>query len=436
MANINELMDGWGFGKQTAIGTANLVAAIWRHTNLNTKPWAKVPVNEDDRAEIGKGHEFPTQLFKSHYNMPAFEISKYASSEFLAWAMSFALGNVTVSGSGPYTYTIVPALGATNPTGLELPYFSFVQQIRPGGSAVLDEMLVGCAVKGWKLSIKNSPGRASAMCSAECVTTGQYTSPSGITLPAISTPHEFNAGMISALTFNGINYLSGGSAKQFVSMDASWENNFRPGFFPGSGAQDGYQIQGRFEWGDRVFAVQFVVRVQAGSTEYANLINQTTGTATFTATRDANNSFTMLIQKMGFNVAELGNTDGIVTLQITGVQLYDPTNGMVTMTSPRRYRASANRSLEWKPKRKRASMRRSRSWCRSFRAARRVARCGSLRTRSGAPGRARSARCGISSGAGSRRARTWTCRRSTRNCSPRSAPTKTVPSSMMPRPAW
>jgi hypothetical protein len=55
--------------------------------------------------------------------------------------MAFSLGNVTVSGSGPYTYIIVPALGATNPTGIELPYFSFVQQIRPGGSAVLDEML-------------------------------------------------------------------------------------------------------------------------------------------------------------------------------------------------------------------------------------------------------------------------------------------------------
>src|ERR1022692_3854457 len=239
MANINELMDGWSYGKQTNIATAAASTAIWRLTNLNTKPWAKVPVNEDDRAEIGKGHEFPTQLFKSHYNMPAYELSKYASSEFLAWAMSFSMGNVVVSGSGPYTYTIVPALGATNPTGLELPYFSFVQQIRPGGSAVLDEMLVGCAVKGWKLSIKNSPGRASAMCAVECVTTGQYTSPSGITLPAISTPHEFNAGMISALTFNGINYLSGGSAKQLVSMEASWENNFRPGFFPGSGAQDG-----------------------------------------------------------------------------------------------------------------------------------------------------------------------------------------------------
>ena len=338
MASVNELMNGWGFGQQGTIAspsivTPNTAATIWRHTNLNTKPWAKVPVNEDDRAEIGKGHEFPTQLFKSHYNMPTFEVSKYASSEFLAWVMSFSLGNVTVAGAAaPYTYTVVPALGATNPTGLELPYFSFVQQIRPGGSAILDEILVGCAVKGWKLSIKNSPGRASAMCSAECVTTGMYTSPSGITLPAVMMPHEFNAGMISALTINGINYLTGGSGKQFVSLDASWENNFRPGFFPGSGTQDGFQIQGRFEWCDRAFAVQFVVRVQAGSTEYANLINQTTGSATITFTRDTNNIFTMDIQKMGFNVVELSNTDGIVTLQVTGVQLYDAVNGLVTMS--------------------------------------------------------------------------------------------------------
>ena len=30
MANINELMDGWSFGKQTNIATAALVAKIWR----------------------------------------------------------------------------------------------------------------------------------------------------------------------------------------------------------------------------------------------------------------------------------------------------------------------------------------------------------------------------------------------------------------------
>ena len=335
MANVNELMDGWSYGAQSNIATVN-ATAIWRLTNLNNKPWAKVPVNEDDRAEIGKGHEFPTQLFKSHYNMPTYEISKYASSEFLAWVMAFSLGNVTMSGGesgAPFQYVIVPALGATNPTGLELPYFSFVQQMRPGASAILDEVLIGCAIKSWKLSVKSSPGRASATCSAECVATGQYTSPSGITLPSSATLlHEFNASMVTALTINGINYLTGGSGKQFVSLDASWENNFRPGFFPGSGEQDGYQIQGRFEWGDRSFSVQFVVRIQAGSEEYTNLINLTTGTATVTFTRDANNAFTMEIESMGFNVVELSNTDGIATLSITGVQLYDPENGLVTMS--------------------------------------------------------------------------------------------------------
>jgi len=333
MANIQELLNCWSYGKQTAIGAAQTVGNMWRQTNLNTKPWAKVPVNEDDAAEIGKGHEFATQLFKSHYNMPAYEISKYLSSEWAAFVMAFSLGNVTLTGStAPYTYVCVPALGATNTTGLELPYFSFVQQIRPGGSSILDEILIGCAVKSWKLAVKNSPGRASAMLSAECVTTGQYTSPSTITVPAASLLHEMNAGTISALTINGTNYLSGGSAAQFVSLDMSYDNNFRPGFFPGSGSQDGYQIQGRFEWGDRTLGMQLVVRVQHGSGEYAALIALTTGASTITFTRDSGNSLELQIQKQGFKVAELTNTDGIVTLSITGEQLYDPTNGLLTAT--------------------------------------------------------------------------------------------------------
>jgi len=229
-----------GASASRRIGAANLVARCGVHTNLNTKPWAKVPVNEDDRAEVGKGHEFPTQLFKSHYNMPTFEISK-TLVEILAWAMSFS-SQCCAERHRPLRVCDHSALGATNPTGLELPYFSFVQQIRPGGSAVLDEMLVGCAVKGWKLSIKNSQPRQCDVL-GECVTTGMYTSPSGITLPAAATPHEFNAGMITALTFNGVNYLTGGSAKQFLSMDASWRTTSAR-LLSRSGSQDGYQIQG------------------------------------------------------------------------------------------------------------------------------------------------------------------------------------------------
>jgi hypothetical protein len=332
MANINELIQGWGFGKQVDIVTPSLVAAIWPQTNLNSKPWAKVPVNEDDAKETGKSHEFPQQQFKSHYNMPTFEISKYCSSEFVAWVMAFSLGNVTVVAGPPVVYTIVPILGATNPTELELPYFSYVQQIRPGGSSILDEIFIGCAIKSWKLSVKNSPGRSGAMLSAECVTTGQYTAPSTITLPATTLLHEFNDGTITALNFNGVDYISGASARQFISMDVTWDNNVRSGFFPGSGSKDGYQTQGRIEIGDRVMGFQLVVRVAAGSTEYANLIALNSAASTFTMHRDSSNIFSMVIQKLSYSTAELSNTDGIVTLQITGDPLFDATNGLVTVT--------------------------------------------------------------------------------------------------------
>ena len=235
---------------------------------------------------------------------------------------------LSTGSSAPYTYTIVPALGSTNPTGLELPYFSFVQQIRPGGSAVLDEMLVGCAVKGWKLSIKNSPGRASAMVLGgmrdhRAVHLAQRRHAAG----RHRTPHEFNAGMITALTINGINYLSGGSGNSSFPWMRPGTTISGPGFFPGSGTQDGYQIQGRFEWGDRAFAVQFVVRVQSGSTEYSNLINLTTGHGHGHDDARHQQRLHDAYPEHGLQCRRTRNTDGIVTLQITGVQLYNPTNG-------------------------------------------------------------------------------------------------------------
>ena len=144
------------------------------------------------------------------------------------------------------------------------------------------------------------------MVSAECVTTGLYTAPSGVTLPAADAAARIHAGMVTALTINGINYLSGGSATQFVSLDASWENNFRPGFFAGSGTQDGFPTQGRFEWGDRSFGIQFVVRVQAGSTEYSDLISTTTGPATITFTCDGSNSMAMTVESMTFRRSSWG----------------------------------------------------------------------------------------------------------------------------------
>ena len=233
MANINELMEGWSYGKQTDIVTAE---GYGGHLASHQPQHEAVGQGPSERGRPGGNRQGPRvpdatfQVALQHADLRDLEVRLVGIS---------SVGDGLLAGQRDrHRQRAVqvhrrPSPAATNPTGLELPYFSFVQQIRPGGSAVLDEILAGCALKGWKLSIENCRWSRQRHVLPGCVTTGQYTSPSGITLPAVATPHEFNAGMISALTFNGINYLTGGSGKQFVSMDASWENNFRPGFFPG-----------------------------------------------------------------------------------------------------------------------------------------------------------------------------------------------------------
>ena len=326
MANLNELLFGLGYAVQATISTPPATPAYWRLPNLNKKPWSQKVVNDDDRAEIGKSHEFPTQQWKSHYDNGVYTIERPASSE----ALGFGLGSVTVTGSAaPYTYTIVPISPATNSTGLELPYFQFVQQIRPGGSQVLDQLFTGCAVKGWKLSVKQGPGRLSAVLSEDIVTSGLYTgtptaTSSGVTVPAPYTWHEMQSPSLT-LSINGVDYIAG---KNFVSLDMGWDNNFRPGFFPGTTLQDGYATQGRFEVGDRMPTFNYVARYNNGSTELATLLALTTGTAVVGLANGTNDTFTGTWQQMGFKVVELGDVDGIVTVSVTGEPQYNATNGV------------------------------------------------------------------------------------------------------------
>ena len=105
-ARVQQLVLGLGKGKQANISTAG--AAFLRLKKLDTTVTTAKPVFENDAAEVGKGHEFISQTFPSHYDV-ANRLEKYASAEFVTWACAFGLGNVAVTGSGaPYTYTIVP----------------------------------------------------------------------------------------------------------------------------------------------------------------------------------------------------------------------------------------------------------------------------------------------------------------------------------------
>jgi hypothetical protein len=200
-ARVQQLILGLGSGKQASISAA--AATFLRFKKLDTSLTTPKPVFENDAAEIGKGHEFITQTFPSHYDVGN-RIEKYASAEFVTWAVAYALGNIAQTGSSaPYTYTITPL----NPgTTLELPYFSLVEQVAEGGGNAIDNLHVGCAMEDFTYQFNYGPGRASSKMTVNWVGSGLLTTPSGITVPALTTENNMLAASM-ALTINGVDYV-------------------------------------------------------------------------------------------------------------------------------------------------------------------------------------------------------------------------------------
>jgi len=330
-ANIRETLIGFGKAKQTDIATPNEAADIWRFGKLNAALANPKLNTENDAEEFGKGHEFPTQSFQTSWDAGG-TLEKYLGAEIAAWAMAFGLGKVVKAGTTPnFTYTCTPLFPASGDAA-ELPYFSFVEQIRPGAGVVLDRMAVGCVVEGWTITIGSGPGRANSKITVEFVGSGKVTEPSGIAMPT-ATVEKLLPSASLALTINGVNYVTN---KNVVSLEASWKNNVRldAGFFPGSGFQTpgdatSGAIRGRLEFGNRQGTLRFTARFENGSTELTKLRNQTTGTAVISLTYDTNNSLEITWQKVSFATAEVGETDGIVTVAVECLPMYDTTNGIV-----------------------------------------------------------------------------------------------------------
>ena len=329
---MQEVLIGFGKGKQTDIATANLVANVWQLRKLNAALANPKLNTENDAEEFGKGHEFATTTFKTSWDI-AGQIEKYLSAEIAAWAMAFGLGKVVKSGTTPnFTYTCTPLFPA-NGDATELPYFSFVEQIRPGAGSVIDRMAVGCAIESWTISIGSGPGRANSKIAIEFAGAGQLTEPSGMTLPA-ATLEKLLPSASLALTINGVDYVT---SKNIVSLETSWKNNLRmdAGFYPGSGFQTPNDaatgaIRGRLEFGNRQGGLKFTARFDNASAELTKLKAQTTGIATIVLSFDANNSLAITWQKVAFATAEVGETDGIVTVSVDATPLYDATNGVIS----------------------------------------------------------------------------------------------------------
>jgi hypothetical protein len=427
-AKTREILIGFGFAKQTDIVTANTVAGVWSLKKLNTSLANPNLNTENDAPELGKGNEFATQVFRTSWDV-AGQIEKYLTSDFAAWAMCFGLGHVVpTGGGGNLIYTCTPLDPVID--GLELPFFSFLEQMRPGASSVIDRMAVGCVIEDWTLSIGSGPGRANSKLVVNFVGSGKKIEPSAITLPATLADKLMPSGSL-AVTINGVNYVSN---KNIVSLEASWKNNHKldAGFFPGSGFQGAIAqveritltgssgtanvalaggltkvatfgsdlpttaaafvtswaaayaatgitvtssgpdiiftaevpgtdftaptitnatadlagtvshdaasvtaatsgaIRGRMEVGDREGTFTFTARFEHGSTELAKLLAQTEGTIVMSTSYDANNSLQLTYERIVFSVVQIGDTDGIVTVQVTVQPLWHVTNGLLT----------------------------------------------------------------------------------------------------------
>ena len=171
---LQEVLIAFGKGKQTDISTANTAATMWQLRKLNATLANPKLATESDAEEYGKGHEFPTQTFKTAWDVGG-TLEKYLSAEIAAWAMAFGLGKVVKSGASPnFAYTCTPLFPA-NGDSAELPYFSFVEQIRPGAGSVIDRMAVGCGIESWQISIGSGPGRANSKIAIEFAGSGSRT---------------------------------------------------------------------------------------------------------------------------------------------------------------------------------------------------------------------------------------------------------------------
>ena len=329
-ARIQQYKLGLGSAKQSDILTISSTFNTFRKLDM------EVPTlrynTETDKDEIGKGNEFITQVFPTHYDISG-RLEKYGSAEFTAWAWAYALGAVSYGAS---IYSIKPIDPGTT---LELPYFSIVAQLPEGGGSAIDEAYRGCALEDVETVMKYGPGRASVKTTAAFVGSGLHTLPSGVVLAAPLAEHYMLSSSL-AVTINGIDYVAGTpGAKTFLSASLGWTNNLLLAmrYFPGSGIVDSAAVGGRILIGNRVPRLSFTVFLQADSLEYAKLIAQTTGTATLTLTYDATHYVTWAFHSVSFEMVERTQEEGIVAVTVTCAPKYDstgvPVNGVVTVTS-------------------------------------------------------------------------------------------------------
>ncbi len=333
MADIRELRGAISFHKQTALQTALVAADMWSLRQTNRSVGQPKFVTENDREDLGRGTPFPTQVFKQSASTE-YPWEGRLTSQSAAMLGVFGIGLQTKAAAGTgWKYTCKPSVLLT--ASPDMPAATVVQAVRPGASDVFDFGMVGMCLEEFTISLQSSPGRDNATFRSQWVGCGKYANPSGIVIPAVVTEHSLNSGSASAITINGVNYITNA---RFFSFELNYKNNIRldRGYYPGSGSQNGFQLRGRMWRGDPNATLKVRALFENGSTELDDFLAQTEGTgsiiipgAVIGAGPETHKLEITLHRTVGENI-NITDQDGLVAIEADIALLEHAANGVLT----------------------------------------------------------------------------------------------------------
>ena len=332
---VQETVLCFGKKQQDNIATQNVTAEMWRLNKVNRDMVSAELVTEDDKDELGKGNEYVENVYPISRNV-AFKLEKYLSSQIAAWAFCYGFGGFTPTGAGdPYQYVCIPLAASANL--FELPYFTYLEEIRTGANPIVSsKCLIGCAVKGFQIDVVSGLGRASSKITIDCIGSGKVVvdGTHGIVIPSATAETLLPAQSLT-LTSLTTNY---GTLNQVLGFRMGWDNgitddmSYRPG--GGVGAL-GEAFRSQMLVGNRAtgISLEFDVLMEPGAVEDAALIANTTGTLTAGLSNGADDSLTIVFQKVRYEtVTPSEGPGGFVKVTVKCAPMWHSTNGLVTAT--------------------------------------------------------------------------------------------------------
>lgn len=335
---IRTIEQGFGFGKnpQSDVYTPNSQGQIIRLSKLNPDIAFPQLATEDDSQEMGKNDEFAVNQFATSWSTGG-SIRKYLTSQIAQWAYSFALGGVAAADA--YTSTMTPQDPVID--GIELPYFSVLQQFRATqvGGAPLDQLIIGCSITDLQLEINGSAGRQATTITVNYQGIGKFIEPSGYTMPDASSEKQLQSASASVI-INGINYIANANRGNLNMLRTGVSNGIDSAsrFFIGSGTQTNGDytsgaIGGRLEYQNRQYPLTMEVRLSKTSAEFAALRSLQTGSALIALAGGPQDGFNIQYPKVSFESVVLSDTNNIAVLQISCRIFKDPSLGPIVVSA-------------------------------------------------------------------------------------------------------